>query len=338
MGSKSDPVRILVVGFGSAGQRHAENFTALGCDILVFDTRPDRKAYAKKCGYSVLPSYTPRVDTIGIDAGVVATPTGSHFKIASDFARAGIPVLVEKPITVQLDEALRLAQNIKKNRSRLMLGYSWRWWPPIKKIKEIVMSNDLGRALHVDMFMSANLADWHPWEKYEDFFMAHADQGGGALLDESHWIDLMVWFFGTPTSVFAKVVKKSDLNISSDDTADILCFYSSGLTASVHLDIFGRPHRKTIRIVFSAGLIEWSADPHSLKIWSQQKSVPVSENHEGERNDMFIAEARDFLKVLDGETSLGCGIQDGVEVMKILEAARSSSLLGKEVYLEGQLD
>jgi predicted dehydrogenase len=41
--------------------------------------------------------------------------------------------------------------------------------------------------------MSAHLADWHPWERYQDFFMAQAALGGGALLDESHFLDLMLW-------------------------------------------------------------------------------------------------------------------------------------------------
>ena len=57
-------------------------------------------------------------------------------------------------------------------------------------------ANAVGGLRHARFVMSAHLADWHPWERYQDFFMASRDQGGGALLDESHFIDLMLWFFG----------------------------------------------------------------------------------------------------------------------------------------------
>jgi predicted dehydrogenase len=68
--------------------------------------------------------------------------------------------------------------------------------------------------------MAAHLADWHPWERYQDFFMSSKTMGGGAILDESHWLDLMLWFFGTPEKLFAKVDKISDLEIETDDNVD----------------------------------------------------------------------------------------------------------------------
>ena len=79
--------------------------------------------------------------------------------------------------------------------------------------------------------MSAHLADWHPWEQYQDFFMAKKNLGGGALLDESHWIDLMVWFFGLPQSIIGKVEKISDLDIETDDNVDFLSLYPDRQTS-----------------------------------------------------------------------------------------------------------
>ena len=77
------------------------------------------------------------------------------------------------------------------------------------------------RILSVTFTMSAHLADWHPWERYQDFFMSNAAMGGGALLDESHWLDLMLWFFGMPDRLFAKIEKLSDLEIETDDNVDM---------------------------------------------------------------------------------------------------------------------
>jgi predicted dehydrogenase len=112
--------------------------------------------------------------------------------------------------------------------------------------------------------MAAHLADWHPWERYQDFFMASKTLGGGAILDESHWLDLMLWFFGMPEKLFAKVEKVSDLEIDSDDNVDMLVFYESGMRVSLHLDLYARPHEKSIQFAGENGTLIWQ--PNSIKI------------------------------------------------------------------------
>ena len=126
----------------------------------------------------------------------------------------------------------------------VLLDYTWRWWPPLARVKDLLRGGAVGPLRHVQFHMSAHLADWHPWEPYQQFFMASAAQGGGALLDESHWIDLMVWLFGSPAHLIGRVEKISDLDIDSDDTVDALVVYPNGLRISIHLDLYGRPHEK----------------------------------------------------------------------------------------------
>ena len=58
--------------------------------------------------------------------------------------------------------------------------------------------------------------------------MARRELGGGALLDESHWIDLMLWLFGMPASVSGRIDKISELEIDSDDNVDLLFAYNNG--------------------------------------------------------------------------------------------------------------
>ncbi len=65
--------------------------------------------------------------------------------------------------------------------------------------------------------------------------MSSSELGGGALLDESHWLDQMIWLFGMPDRVFGTVAKISDLEITSDDSVDLLCFYRNGMNVSIHM-------------------------------------------------------------------------------------------------------
>jgi predicted dehydrogenase len=181
--------------------------------------------------------------------------------------------------------------------------------------------------------MSAHLADWHPWERYQDFFMASASLGGGALLDESHFLDLMLWFFGTPSHVYARVEKLSDLQIDTDDNVDALLEYDSGLRVGIHLDLFGRPHEKSIRVGGERGSAEWTFDPNELRIGTTPEPVWRTQTYSNQRNDMFIAVAREFLEALDGSAVRTCTVEDGVKVLEVIEAMRSSSQTGRRVAL-----
>ena len=185
---------------------------------------------------------------------------------------AGLPVLLEKPVAPDLAGARRLAAAVDGASAPLLMGYTWRWWPPLRKVRALLGEGAIGTIRHVQFHMSAHLADWHPWERYQDFFMARREMGGGALLDESHWIDLMLWLFGMPASVSGRIEKISDLEIDSDDNVDLLFAYDGGPRVSMHLDLYGRPHEKFIRFVGSEGTLFWSADPNQIRIgrgWQQ---------------------------------------------------------------------
>ena len=115
---------------------------------------------------------------------------------------------------------------------------------------------------------------------------------------------------------------------------DLLFAYDSGPRVSMHLDLYGRPHEKFIRFVGSQGTLYWSADPNQIRIgrgWQQDWEIV---NYDCERNDMFVAVAKEFLDVVAGAPPATCAIEDGVRVLEIVEAARRASSEGRVVTLE----
>jgi len=188
--------------------------------------------------------------------------------------------------------------------------------------------------LFAQFHMSAHLADWHPWERYQDFFMSSAAQGGGALLDESHWIDLALWLFGKPARVYGQVEKNSSLEIDSDDNVDALINYDDGKRISMHLDLYGRPHEKFIRFVGERGTLIWTVDPNRISVGEKAEQTWKHEDFSCDRNDMFMAVAREYLSVLQGQRPETCRLQDGLLVMEIVEAIRQSHAEGRTIYLE----
>jgi predicted dehydrogenase len=259
---------ILIIGSGSVGKRHARNLAALGCRISCVDPREDRRRELA-AETSVVGAHATIEASLaqgGFDAVVVASPTTYHPANTLIALQAKLPVLLEKPVAKTAGEAKIMLMAEQVTRVPVLLGYTWRWWPPLQRVRALLEQKAVGQLRHVQFHMSAHLADWHPWEPYQEFFMASAEQGGGALLDESHWIDLMVWLFGEPQQLIGRVEKISDLTIDSDDNVDVLAIFPNGLRVSLHLDLYGRPHEKFIRFIGESGTLMWSADPNRIAI------------------------------------------------------------------------
>ena len=326
---------VLIIGAGSVGRRHARNLASLDCRISAMDPRVERgdELAAETPAVATFTDLDAALSSPGVDAVAVCSPTAFHVDQAIAALRAGLPVLLEKPVAKDLAAAQRLADVIDETGLPLLLGYTWRWWPPLTDLRRRLDDGVVGRLRHVDFIMSAHLADWHPGEPLAEFFMSSAELGGGALLDESHWIDLMLWLFGLPTTLSASVETISDLEITSDDNVDMQLSYPDGLRVRIHLDLFGRPHRKEIRFVGENGTVLWSETPNRIAVAHGMTADWQATDFDCERNDMFMGVAREFLALLDGDARPTCTLADGLNVMRLIEAARQSHADGRRIAL-----
>jgi len=331
---------ILILGAGSIGKRHARNFSSLGCMVSAVDPRLDRLHEISKevqLEYSlfnldeVLGGEVP-IDNF--DGVLIGTPPHIHAQQIVDICKTEnkIPIFSEKPLTTTLEDAKRVQDAVIGNSNPFMLGYCWRAAEPIKKITSLLIDNKIGKPLHANMTMAAYLPDWHPWEDYRDFFVSKRSWGGGALY-ENHWLDLMLWWFGMPNELTAICDKISDLELEegTDDNVDVIFSYDNGLRVYLHLDLYSRPHNKSIEIVGEKGTLKWEYDNNMLefsntqKWWSEDMADEGWDYSKSERNDMFLAEAQGFLDMIGGKTEPICGLDDGVNVLKIIELIRQSA-------------
>lgn len=323
---------VAVVGTGSVGKRHLTNLLALGCSGLAVDPRHDRRSEALAAGAIDAFESLDRAIAAGATAVVVASPPSFHVEQAIAALDVGLPVLLEKPVAPTLADAQRLLR-ASAGGPPILLGYTYRWWPALRAAKEMLASGAIGDVLHVTCTMSAHLADWHPWEPYQEFFMSSRALGGGALLDESHVIDLMLWFFGRPETVWGDVTTLSPLEIDTDDNVDATWRAASGAVIYVHLDLYARPHDRRIVFRGTEGTLEWTFDPNRIRIGRDSTRTWEDRIFKGERNEMFVALAREFIDVVDGAAAPSCTVQDGVEVLAVVEALRESSASGRRVHV-----
>lgn len=331
-------LHILIIGTGSAGRRHAKNLSSLGVAVFCFDPREDRLSQAKQEIPTLKGVYSSFEHVLAeasrFDGAVIASPPSTHVEQTIALLEREIPVLLEKPIAPDLASAVHLEEVAQICKASVLLGYTYRWWPPFLELRHQIKQKRLGALRHARFVMSAHLADWHPWEPYQDFFMAHRELGGGALLDESHFIDLMLWFFGMPEAIFGRVEHLSSLEITTDDNVDLVAIYPDNFRVTIHLDLFGRPHEKSITVVGEQGSLQCLFEPNVLRYAAQASGSWQMDSFSCERNDMFLTEVKDFVALIhDPSMPVACSVEDGVWVLRCVEAVRLSTQTGRTVAM-----
>jgi predicted dehydrogenase len=331
-----DQAHVIVIGAGSVGRRHGRNLSSLGCRISAVDPRPDRlEEFEREVeligGYE---SLNEGLSVDGLSGAVIASPPSAHVPQAMAVLDAGLPLLLEKPVAPHLDEAMLLRNRVKSGGGSVLVGYTWRWWPPLRRARELLEQGVIGRVIHAHCRMSSHLADWHPWEPYQDFFMSSADLGGGALLDESHWIDVAMWLFGTPQWVCARIGKLSTLEIETDDNVDMVLGFEGGPQVVIHLDLYARPHEKSLCFVGENGTLLWSEAPNRVAFSRDATGAWNEESFNCQRNEMFLGVAEEFLSILHGQAPRSCTVESGVAVLRVVEAARESNLTGRVLQIQ----
>ena len=164
--------------------------------------------------------------------------------------------------------------------------------------------------------------------------MSRRELGGGALLDESHFIDLMLWFLGAPSKIYAQVEKISHLEIDSDDNVDILVSYTNDVRVNLHLDLIGRPHERSITAVGEDGTLVYAYEENAVKVSHTGAQSWETEQFNCERNEMFVGTAQEFLALIRGETrACSCRVEDGVHTLVLVDACRQSAQTGQVVSL-----
>lgn len=325
---------VLVIGAGSVGKRHLRNLAQLGCLLSVADPREDRLAEAAETVPLIgrAARWQDALAKAGQLSGVViCSPPTFHVEQALAALEKGVPVFLEKPVSADAESAARLGEAVRATDIPLLLGYSYRWWPPVQELKRRLERGVVGAVRHVRITMSAHLEDWHPWERYQEFFMASRALGGGALLDESHFIDLMLWYFGPPTAVFAQVERLSALEIETDDNVDAVFSYPDGKRVVMHLDLYGRPHERSMTIVGEQGTLQWSYEQNCLRLGRSAGQEWEETRFTCERNEMFLGAAKEFLRLIETRQAPSCSIEDGHRALQVIEAMRDSAGTGRVV-------
>ena len=324
--------RVVIVGCGSIGARHARNAASLQIgELLLVDTDRDRReAVARETGGRAARDLSDALER-GCDAAIICTPPAGHLAAASRCITAGCRLLlIEKPISSSLDELDRLADDVAAHRVRAAVAYQLRFHPAIARLRELATSGAIGRLLSIRAEFGQYLPDWRPSRDYRRTYTAIAAEGGGMLLDGSHEIDYVRWIAGEIESVYASAGKLSDLDMDAEDFAAVILKHSAGAVGEIHVDCLQHGYSRTCTLIGTEATVRWSI-ASGLEITSRG-GIVRKEALVADPNAAYVSEMQELFEN-DGRPSSLASLSDGARVLAIALAARRSAAERKEISL-----
>lgn len=323
-------MKFAVIGSGSIGKRHIGNLIAKGIpasDIVAMDTRADRREeVTARFGVTDVVSSFEEVAKRDLTGALICSPTSMHIDQAIPLVAKGTHLLIEKPLDASLKRADELSKAVAAKGTQVLVAYCFRFSNHARKLKELVDAQVVGRPLYVRGEFSEYLPDWHPYEDYRSFYMAKTAEGGGSILDQSHILDIAHWLMGDVEKVFAFNGRISDLEVETDDVAEMQVRFKSGVIGTVHQDMFGRKHTKNLEVKCTRGNIYWDVYDLSVSVYDVDTKLTTTHHTAKDHQIMYLNETQHFLDLCTGkEKKSVCTLEEGIHGMKVLEAAIRSS-------------
>jgi predicted dehydrogenase len=320
-------MKFVIAGLGSIGRRHLRNLVNLGeQDVLLYRTHLSTMPEEDLDGYKTVNDFQQALDTKP-DAVIVSNPTSMHIEIAIPAAKAGVPMLLEKPISHSMERVDVLDALLKLKNIQTLVGFQYRFHPTLIRLKELLVEGVIGSPVSCRAHWGEYLPNWHPWEDFRNSYAARPELGGGVVLTLSHPFDYLRWIMGEVDSLWAFTSDSKDLSIGSESTAEIGLQFSGGATGSVHLDYIQQPGSHTLDIIGTIGSIHWDNATGELKLFRATNKEWTSFFPPAgfERNDLFIAEMKAFLAIVHGNASSPCTLADGISALEIALAVLQSA-------------
>ncbi|KAL4866455.1 hypothetical protein BDV12DRAFT_210463 [Aspergillus spectabilis] len=368
----TSPLRIVIIGAGLIGPRHAQSVVSNSSTSLVgfIDPSPSATPYAESFNVPLYPSLGDLLkSTVKPDAAIVCTPNHTHVPVALDLLKNGINILLEKPVSDSIESATELLSTlndpiIKEKNLKVLVGHHRRFNPYILSTKSLLTANSLGKILAVnglwtvqkpDSYFSPPLGSWR----------ADKNKGGVLGINLIHDVDILMFFFGPISRVYAEATTSQRSGRNPDHTAEegaaITIRFTSGVVGTFLIcDTTPSPlnfetgtrENPTIpgvnpeesasdcyRIFGTEGslsvpdMTRWSYNGREVRGWNGDLAVEKV-GVDGVDLKPFDTQLEHFVRVLRGEESVACAVGDGVRALRVVGGVRESLENGVPVDIE----
>jgi predicted dehydrogenase len=328
-------LKILVVGYGSIGKRHIKNLRNFQNIEIIILTKRKLDNFLKKEECQIVNSIDDAIKEKP-DAALITNVTSEHVDIGLKLAKLGIHLFIEKPLSNSFKKINQLEKIVKKEKIISQIGCNLRFHPCIKKIRELIVKEIIGKNFSVIVENGSYLPDWHPYENYKKSYAANEEKGGGVILTNIHEIDYLYWFFGKVKEVTAISGRISKLGIKVEDFSSIILKFNKNIMGEIHFDYFQRPSFRGCKIIGEKGTIIWDFEKNNVIVYNIKKKKWKThlklKNYDN--NIMYINEIEHFLNCIKQNKNTINDIQEGIKVLKITLGIKKSALVKRTVQIK----
>lgn len=347
-------LKVGVIGAGMIGRRHIATVLASPEAELcgVADTLPRDDPAVAALTVPYFTSHRALIEQAKPDAVVIATPNRLHVPMGVDCARAGVHMLVEKPIADTVSDACVLLREAKRAGVTLLVGHHRRHHAQAQEARRIVAAGELGRIAGATMLWATRKPD-----SYFDAAWRRAAGGGPVLINLIHDVDMLRFVVGELASVQGRSSRSIRGFEVEDTAAAVLSFAGGALGTILVTDSAASPWtieqglgespsfpysgENSYRIVGTAGALEFPV----LRVWRYRDPATGSWNEPIASTpvkcfdrDPYVEQIRHLRAVIERrEAPLVSGV-DGTRTLAATLALKTSSETGAPVDLARDYD
>lgn len=314
--------RIVVVGLGSIGRRHARLLSQRGdvvCEVCepsaasLERARPEIGSLTSHADYAAVLASRP-------DAVLIATPHHLHADQSVAALEAGVHVLCEKPMAHSIDAAQRMVDAAATSPALLSIGFHLHFAPPIVRVRDMIHAGQLGNVLHAHCHMGTYITLLNSLSRYQ------RDMPGALLFDYAHQPDVLNWWLGRrPLGVYAAGGRGGVLeHTSNPNYLATTIDYEDGLVATIHLNYLQMPQRHEYEVVGDKAWALVDVDAATVTIGDRATQTRRVESLDAERDPHYVAEHQAFLDAIAGTRAAESPAAEALVSMRIIDATLRS--------------
>lgn len=302
--------KVLLIGYGSIGKKHARNLLDLGIKPYILTKYPDNFD-------AIFLKDLKIIDNKKMDYWIIASPTARHLddleKCLTLLNNLPNEILVEKPLECSYTKGKKIKDINDEYNINIFIAYNLRFLKIFNIIKKFILKYR-SKIKIVDVVAGQDLREWRPYKDYRDSYSAHRDQGGGVDLDLSHEIDYILWLFGNNFKnriIFKNKISK--LKIDSPDIFKLMLDYNTFIV-DITLDYIRNPKERYIKILCEDGEnLYYNFVKNILKIGDKQIII------NDDINQSYKEMLKSLLDVYNKNRNKFCTIDEGLNILKILK-------------------
>ena len=335
--------RLLVIGGGSIGERHARCFQRTG-RVEVELCEPNATVRADVVErYSLAAAYSDFETALATvpDLAVICTPAPLHVPMALQLVDRGIPVLIEKPLSVRLDGVDELRSLVRERHVTVALAYVYRAHPVLARMRQELLSGRFGSPVQLVAVFGQSFPFYRP--AYREIYYRDRATGGGAIQDAlTHVLNAAEWLVGPVTALAADAAHLVLEGVEVEDTVHLIARHGP-IMGSYSLNQHQPANEGTITIACQRGVVRFEMHKHCWKWmtepgneWREEPHAPL------ERDELFVRQAVSFLDAVDRGGAPLCSLDEGIQALRANLAAldavesRSWTILSEQENQSGR--